>query len=190
MHETFKLYICICPDLPDLFKIELPCKNNPAEACIFKELHLFGGSIVHLGACNQGNGWKIKLQKPWILENQPVGSGLIYRPNDIFSLGHLLICKNSVKGKVNPCIEKMGIINKPGNLFQTVSGIGPCTELRGSYINGISTVVNGSPACIHISGRRQQLQGDSLIFNHDSHFHMESVSKNRPLSLTILQNRS
>ena len=72
------------------------------------------------------------------------------------SIVHLVVEEEGVDGGEDPGVIDMGIAGQLLDVGQGVDGGRPCTEGRGSDVDGVGTVVDGFDALLAVFGRREE----------------------------------
>ena len=93
-----------------------------------------------------------------ILDNQCIGSGLLYGNHVLPCFLQFIIVEDCVQGYKNPCPESMCIFTELPDILHFISGSLSGSEPRPGYIHSIGTAVDCCDADMSVSCRSKQFK--------------------------------
>ena len=99
-----------------------------------------------------------KFHQGHVLNKNGIHTCVAERLQQVSDLVEFMLIDDGVDRDIDPGAEAMGILAQRLDVADAVAGGSPGTKLRGTDIDGIGTMVNGSHATFQVPGRCQQLK--------------------------------
>ncbi len=142
----------------NLLQREAPLQNHPRETALLQKAHPLGGHVAGLGRCVEF-GREIHLPQGHVLHDEGIGPGRHRLPSLPLGLGQFVIVKQRVDRHVNPCAETVGILRRPANIIDRISGRDAGTETGTAHVDGIRPGVDSRHSRLVVPRGSQQFDG-------------------------------
>ena len=153
MHEDFegKTRILVS-DCLDLLQGEFTSQDDTTETLIAKPFRLLRGTGITLGAGMKftepsivGSDFR---QHAHVLQEDGIDTYLVEFGNHLQCVFQLIVIDDGVDGDVNLRLKLVGVVTKLLDVFQRVAGCRACPETRGTDIDGIGSMLDGSDTAL------------------------------------------
>ena len=151
MHKGFERHLRHClVYLTYLVKSEFAGKHRLSEAKTLQPLHLVRCAVVHLSAGMQGYGRQLHLEQRHILHDESIDACVVQIPYQATCIIELVITKYGVERHIDAHSERAGILAQACNIVDTVARSYPRAKTRRTYIDSVSTMVDGRNAALEV----------------------------------------
>ena len=160
MYKDFKLHVGVFGVyLGYLIYRQLTGEHHTLESKSPEPLHLVGGAVVGLGAGMHLQTYVTQHgDESHVLHENGIRPSF---PNAFEQTAHtvyLVVINDGVYRDIHPCAKLVCIAAEPGDVVCAVTRGGTSTEMVGTNIHGIGTMVDGSYATFQVFCRCQQFQ--------------------------------
>ncbi len=144
---------------------QLTGQYHTTETQVAQPAHLLGRSVVSLGRSMQGETYPLPLpkgreqrQNAHVLHEDGVDACFLQVTQKLAGGIELSIVKDGVNSDVDTHSVRMGILAKLADVIGTVANSSASSELAGTDVHGISSMIYGSHSALQILGGCQQFQ--------------------------------
>ena len=138
----------------NLLDRELSGQNGTGKTKTLQPPHFFRRTVISLsGGMKHKGGACGKFQKGHILYENGIHTSSFQIKKQLSGSLQFFIVKDGIDRDINLHPERTGIRTELSDIVDTVSCCSTCTKTGCTYIDGISTMVNGRDATFQILGR-------------------------------------
>ena len=137
---------------------EFARKHHLLITLAMEPLHLLCRAVVHLRGGMQGYRGHVGQEPyPLVLDNEGIHPYAVHAPCQVASLTEFLLAlEQGVERNVHLHTEGTRILHHPGNVLVRVASRGTCPEACGTYVDGISTMVDGGKGTLLVACRCEE----------------------------------